>query len=204
MNIITISREFGSGGREIGKRLADILGYDYYDKEILSSIAEEQEEKEEYSGHTSEIFAWQGVPITFRRSFAAPMVMNHPQTGVILQQKRIIEEIAKLGKNFIIVGRNADVILQEYNPFSIFVCADVDSKLRRCEERAAEGEDLTRKQMEYNMRKIDKNRAITRELVSDSKWGAVSSYKLTVNTTTWDIKKLSVALADFITKYFGE
>ena len=54
------------------------------------------------------------------------------------------------------------------------------------------------------MRKIDKNRAITRELVSDSKWGAVSSYKLTVNTTTWDIKKLSVALADFITKYFGE
>ena len=204
MKIVTIGREFGSGGREIGKRLADILGFDYYDREIISSLSSEEEYKASFYNDSSDVFSWQSVPITFRHSFAVPMIMNQPQTQMILEQKRVIESIAEKGRDCIFVGRNADVILGKYDPFKIFVCADLEAKLTRCEERASAGEKLSRKQLEHNMRRIDKNRATAREFICDLKWGEPSSYNMTINTTDWDIKVLSNALAGIINCYFGE
>lgn len=202
MKIITISREFGSGGREIGKRLADILNFDYYDREIISSLTSSEEYNSEFHSGSADAYSWQSVPITFRHSFAIPMIMNQPQTQLILEQKKIIEQIAKKERDCIFVGRNADIILEQYDPFKIFVCADLQAKLRRCEERASQGEKLSRKQLEHNMRRIDKNRAMTREFICDFKWGEPSSYNITVNTTDWSIKNLSSALATFIGDYF--
>ncbi len=68
----------------------------------------------------------------------------------------MIEEIAKAGKNCVIVGRNADVILAEQKPFCIFVCADKETKIRRCIERADKGENLSRKEIINYMQRIDK------------------------------------------------
>ncbi len=99
--------------------------------------------------------------MTFRRSFGSSSVMNSPHISLLLEQKRVIEEIAKQGRDCIIVGRNADVTLREYEPFSIFVCADRETKIKRCIERAEDGESLSPKQVEQNMRRIDKNRAKT-------------------------------------------
>lgn len=70
MKIITISREFGSGGRELGKRLAELLHYDYYDREIITAIAEKKELNERYVEQTLEDHGWRNFPLTYRHSFA--------------------------------------------------------------------------------------------------------------------------------------
>ena len=99
MKIITISREFGSGGRELGKRLADLLGFDYYDREIITSIARDTGLDEKYVANILERHGWQTIPITFRRSFssATTLSVQSTHTELLLQQKRVIEEIAKAG-----------------------------------------------------------------------------------------------------------
>lgn len=202
MRIITISREFGSGGRELGKRLADILGFDYYDREIITTIASSSGMDEEYVASALENNSWQQVPLTFSSSFEAVNLWQNPQTSLLVEQRKIIENIAKLGKDCIIVGRNADVLLADYKPLSIFVCASMDAKIQRCMENAREGENLSRRAMEQNIRRIDKNRAQTREMVTGLKWGQSNGYNVTVNTSGWEIKKLAPVVAEFALKWF--
>lgn len=201
MKIITISREFGSGGRELGKRLADVLGWDYYDREIITAIAERKGMDESYVEKALEQRVWQGVSLTFRGSFS--MGQQPLQTGLLLEQKRVIEGIAKTGRDCVIVGRNADVLLRQYKPFNIFVCADQEAKVRRCLERASQGEQLSRREIEKKMKGIDKSRAQTRDIIAGGKWGLRSGYHLTVNTTGWDIKRLAPAAAEFARCWFG-
>ena len=203
MKSVTISRQFGSGGRELGKRLADELGFDYYDREIITSIAQAQGMDEGYVEKALEDHAWQHIPLTYGRSFASGAVMQSTQTSLLVEQKRVLDGIAKAGKDCVIVGRDADVLLADQKPFSIFVCASMDAKVRRCMERAAEGENLTRKAMEQNIRRIDKARARSREMISDAKWGQGGSYNMTVNTTGWEIKDLTGAVADFVRRWYA-
>ena len=66
---------------------------------------------------------WQQYPMTFRCTLTSPSNIQTNKINLLLEQKRVIERIASLGKNFIIVGRNADIILKDYKPFNIFVCA---------------------------------------------------------------------------------
>jgi cytidylate kinase len=201
MRIITISREFGSGGRELGKRLADMLEWDYYDREIITAIAAEKGMDEDYVEKALEQQSWQGMPLHFRGSFS--LGQQSLQTGLLLEQKRVIEGVAKAGRDCVIVGRNADVLLRVYAPFNIFVCAEQESKIRRCLERSGEGEELSRREVERQMKRIDKGRAATREIITGSKWGAREGYHLTVNTTGWDIKELTPAVARFAENWFG-
>lgn len=203
MKIITISREFGSGGRELGKRLAELLHYDYYDREIITAIAEKKELNERYVEQTLEDHGWRSFPLTYRHSFASIQALQQMQIELLIEQSRIIKEIAKVGKDCIIVGRNADVLLEEYKPFRIFVCARMDAKIRRCIERSDKNETLSRKEMERNIRSIDKNRAKTCEMITGSKWGDRKSYHLAINTTDWNIKELTPAVAEFVSCWFG-
>ena len=201
MKIITISREFGSGGRELGKRLADLLGYDYYDKEIITTIASNKGMDEDYVARLIEQQGWPNIPMTFHQSLVGvPMDTTH--TDLLLEQKRVIEQIAKAGNDCVIVGRNADVLLHDYHPFNIFVCADMEAKIQRCMNRASENEDLNVKEMERKINKIDKSRSQTRDLVTDSSWGDRSDYHLTINTSNWNINELALAVADFANSWF--
>lgn len=203
MRIITISREFGSGGRELGKRLAEHLGFDYYDREIITAIAAEKGLDEAYVENAMDGEGWKNVPLTFRQSFASTAVLQAPNTDLLLAQKRVIERIAEAGRDCVIVGRNADVFLSDYKPFHIFVCADTEAKVRRCLERAEAGESLTRREILRKMRRIDRNRAETRDLLTGSRWGVRGSYHLTVNTGDWEIKELVPAVAEFALRFFG-
>ena len=120
--IVTISREFGSGGKEIGKRLADKLGYAYYDSEIITLLVKETEMSEEYIKNISE----KGVypyAFQFAKSFVMYNTMQNNQTEILVKQANILKEIAQKG-NVIIVGRGANTILKEYNPMNIFVYAN--------------------------------------------------------------------------------
>lgn len=203
MNIITISREFGSGGREIGKRLADILGYDYYDKEIISAISKSQNLDEHYVETTLHSPFAQNFQFTFHRSFFDPLSLNVTQARLLIEQKKVIEGIAANGKNVVIVGRNADYILKNYKPFRLFITADMQSKLQRCKERGDGNENMSDKEMESSIRRIDKVRKETCALVAGTDWGNRELYNLIVNTSNADIKKLSAALAAYIASYFS-
>jgi len=203
MKIITISREFGSGGRELGKRLSDILGFDYYDREIITSIAENKGLDEKYVENALEKSIWQTIPLTYRHSFDVPALIHAPHTDLLSEQTRIIKEIANAGKDCIIVGRNADFLLKEHNPFNIFVCADLEAKVKRCLERA-ENEELTHKQLIQKIHRIDKTRAKTRDMISHSKWGHRGTYHLIINTTNWSIKELSPSIAQLAENWFNK
>ena len=203
MKIITISREFGSGGRELGKRLADLTGFDYYDSEIISAVAKNSGMDEHYVENALANHGWQNQVITFGGTLSSSAYIQSSRINLLLEQKKVIEEIAALGKDCIIVGRNADVVLREYQPFNVFVCADISSKVKRCVERAPEGEKLSEKELIRKMKQIDKNRSQTREIIGGPAWGQRDAYHLTVNTTDWDIKELVPAVADFAARWFG-
>lgn len=204
MKIITISREFGSGGRELGKRLADALGFDYYDREIIAAIAQARGLDENYVEHALESHDWQHIPLTFHHSFTSVSLMQTIHTDLLREQRRVLDGIAGAGRDCVIVGRNADILLRDQKPLTIFICADMDSKVRRCMERAPDNEHLSRRQIQQNIRRIDKGRAQSREMISDSKWGLGSSYHITINTSGWSIKELTPVVADFARRWFEQ
>lgn len=204
MKIVTISREFGSGGREIGKRLADELGFDYYDKEIISAIAKNENLDEQYVNETIHSSFTKNFQYTFNHSFFDPLSLNVTQARLLIEQKKIIEGIAKKGKDAIIVGRNADYILRGYKPFKLFVCASQASKIERCKERGEGSDNLSDKEIEKYINKIDRVRKETCAIVAGNTWGDRRHYNLIVNTTDADLKKLAELLSIYIKAYFDK
>lgn len=204
MNIITISREFGSGGRELGKRLADLTGYDYYDREIISAVAKRSGMDADYVENTLNNHGWKDQIITFRGTLTSSAYASSSTVALLLEQRKVIKGIANLGNDCIIVGRNADVILKEFDPFNIFVCATKEAKLRRCLERVSgDSEKPSEKDLLRKMKQIDRVRAESRELMSGSAWGQRDAYHITVNTSDREIKSLAPAVADFALNWFG-
>lgn len=202
--IITISREFGSGGRELGKRLSEALGIPCYDNEIIQMIAEEHGFDQNYVAHISEKNIQAAYPLTIGHRFSVtPYAITKQAIKIVLEQQKIIEGFARQG-DCVIIGRCADVILQEYQPLNIFVYADKAAKLQRCIERAPEGENLSPAELERKMRDIDKNRAKHRELYSHTKWGAKENYHLCVNTSGKEIKSLIPALTEYVKCWFEQ
>jgi len=205
MRIITISRQFGSGGRELGKRLAERLGWDYYDREIIDTLAAEQGLEPDYVKKALANHGWQNMQLTYRNSFSHLLYDPGMSTQIRIREREILREIAALGNDCVIIGRDADVILEDFHPFRVFVCADTEARLRRCmkhELRRPEPERLSERQVLRNMKRIDRNRAHTREILTGRVHGDGSSFDLTVNTAGWDIKKLTGALADFALQWF--
>ena len=224
--IITISREFGSGGRELGKRLAEALHIPCYDHEIIEMIAKENGFNEDYVAHMSEKSIEAAYPLTIGHRFGVPpfQIMDQP-IRVAVAQRQILENFAKSG-DCVIVGRGADVILKAYKPLNIFVYADKeskiercqrrapagenmfvyadkDSRIERCQRRAPQGEHLTPREIESHMKQIDRNRSQHHQMYSDSKWGAKESYDLCINTSRRYVKDLVPAVAKFCEDWFN-
>lgn len=197
--IITISREFGSGGREIGKRLADELKLSYYDKEIITKIAKETGMSEEYIKNISE----RGVypyAFQFAKTFASYSGFQKEQTDLLVAQNKILKQIAEKG-NCIIVGRGANVILEDYAPMNIFVYSDMESKMKRCRLKRKD-EELTDKELEHKIMQIDKNRREYHKIISDLTWGDKRNYHLCINTSELEIKRVIPSLSSYIEEWF--
>ena len=198
--IITISREFGSGGREVGKRLADELGYNYYDKEIIEKIAERTGKSEEFV----EKFSEKGIStyiLNFAKSFKTYYTVQNNQTEVLVAQQKILKEIAQQG-NCVIVGRGAGSILKEFKPMNIFVYANMQSKINRCKMKR-EDENGTDKEIEQKIKQIDKQRKQYNNIISNSEWGDKENYHLCINTSNIEIKTIISPLANYIRNWFG-
>ena len=202
--IITISREFGSGGRELGKRLAKALGIPCYDHEIIEMIAKENGFNEDYVANVGEKSIEAAYPLTIGHRFGMqPFQIMEQPIRVAVAQRQIIENFAKQG-DCVIVGRCADVILKDYHPLNLFVYADKEAKIERCLRRAPAGEKLTRGDIERRMRQIARGRAQYREMYADSKWGAKETYHLCISTTEKYIKEIIPGLAAYVRCWFSE
>lgn len=193
--IITIGREFGSGGRELGRRLAEELGIEYYDREILTQIAKHTSLAEEYIQNVVERQPHSLLPITIGRSFAYVEDYAFKQAQAVYQaQSEIIRELAEKS-DCVIIGRCADYILREQKPLRIFVYADLESRIARCMDRRSEGENLTEKDLKKQILAMDKNRARYYEFYTGTKWGDKVNYDLCINTTGTVIKEIVPAIA---------
>jgi len=207
MRIITISRQFGSGGRELGKRLAERLGWDYYDRQIIDTLADEHALEPDYVKKALANHGWHNIQLTYRNSFSHLLYDPGASTELRIREREILREIAALGSDCVIIGRDADVILEDLHPFRIFVCGDMEARLRRCmkhEQSRPEAERLSERQVLRNIRRIDRNRIHTREILTGKPHGDGSTFDLTVNTTNWDLKKLTGALSDFALRWFED
>ncbi len=193
--IITIGREFGSGGREFGRRLAEALGFAYYDQEIISEIAKRTSLSEQYVEAIVEHQPSFSFPIHIGRSFYPVVNPAFEQTMAVYQeQARIITQMAAKS-NCVIVGRCADYILKEYRPFRIFIYADMESKIKRCREKGPEDEKLTDKELKQKITGIDKKRAKYYEVYTGHAWGDKLNFDLCINTTQTVIKEIVPAIA---------
>ena len=130
--IITISREFGSGGREIGKRLADILGYDYYDREIISEVAKIGNFSEQYVEEVDEKGYSSGYTLTFGRTLFYPVAAWDNSTRILLAEQKALKEIAGKGRDCIIVGRCADYVLKDRaDCLNVFIHSSFEKRAER-------------------------------------------------------------------------
>lgn len=200
MKIITISREFGSGGRELGKRLADVLGVPCYDHEIIDMVAEKHGFDKNYVSHISEKDIRMFYPSTIGTRFINPPVFQQP-VQIAAAQHEIIRQLAQQS-DCVIVGRCADVLCQDMNPLNMFVYADRPSKLQRCKDRADKNEHISEKEIFCRMKQIDKERAAYRKLFTDEKWGRKEFYHLCINTSGKKIKMLIPAVAAYVNAWF--
>ncbi|MCQ2436681.1 MAG: cytidylate kinase-like family protein [Clostridia bacterium] len=203
MKIITLSREFGSGGREIAKRLADELHLAYYDKEILMAIAEQSGLDIRYIKDTLDSGALHSYPISFARTFSRVSTFETNTQTILAAQHRFIREVGKKG-DCIIVGRGADSVLAEYNPFRIFVYADNATKVRRCHERDVDDDaNVPDKELLKRFSRIDRARAENHNFISETRWGDKNGYDLCINTSgVKTIKSIVPSIAEYIEKWY--
>lgn len=194
--IITISREFGSGGRTIGRMVADQLGIPFYDKELVDQIALESgfapkfvEEHGEHSpGNSlfSYAFAPQGIPGVLNGLSTADFLWNI-QCSVILQ-------LADQGP-CVIVGRNADYILKDRpDALHVYVHADMDFRADRIVRLYGESE----KSPAARLQEKDKRRSVNYQHYTGRTWGASSNYDVCLNTSTIGVEEAADIVVNII------
>lgn len=178
---ITIGRQFGSGGREIGKKVAQALGIPYYDKELLAVAAKE-------SGLSHQFLESYDEKPT--NSFFYSLVMGqqnllHGAHGVTVEQlaakaqREAVLSVAGQG-SCVIVGRCADYLLRDKPGLvRVFVCADWDKRI----ERVCQRDGVGPKEAEEKMRRMDKTRGAYYTFHTDRKWSDAATYDLCVNSS---------------------
>lgn len=186
--IICISREFGSGGRELAQRLSEKLGIPMYDKELITRVAEEGDTSEEFVKNHEENPTYShifGIPIGYPAQGAIYDGILTPERLFHIQSK-VIKDIAQEQGSCIFVGRCSDIILQEYkNCFTFFVHSPLENR----KKRIMETEQISKKQAAKRIKQIDWERASYHDYYTKIKWGHPSNYHLTLNMGKMDMDK---------------
>lgn len=198
MKIITISREYGSGGRIIGQEMAKLLKYEFYDRSIILDIAKDLNlsEKEVYDLTEENKATFLQLP------FENYTGMDRHSVDVLRAQRQVLLQIAEQGKDCIIIGRSADAILRDDDPLKIFVYADTDTRIKNIRNVEPKYAGKTDKQIYRDMKRIDSVRASYYELVSGDKWGRKENYDLCINTSGKDPAELAASIAEFAKAWF--
>lgn len=210
--IITISREFGSGGRLIGKLVAEALDYTFYDKEIIDMAAQESGLSADFIKNTEQNISsgflynlllgtsYSGTASNAAQSIAGNQILPLADQ-VFNAERKIILELAKKS-NCVIVGRCADYILsnsQEINKkdlLNVFIYGDLDDKLKRIEELYREPEMAAKK----NVIQIDKRRANHYNTFTENTWGERKNYDLMINSSSAGVEGTAKLIVDIARK----
>ena len=197
--IITIGRQFGSAGREIGQLLADELGIKLYDKEMLAVAAKEsgicEELFEAHDEKPTNSFLYSLVMDTYSLGYTSnaytDMPINHK---VFLAQFNAIKKIAEEGP-CVLVGRCADYALESFdNCVSVFIHADLDERIKRIARKY----DLTDAKAKDLIVKTDKKRASYYDYYTNKKWGDADSYELCLDSSKLGVKGTVDAILAYI------
>ena len=175
--IITISREFGSGGRFIGEEVAKKLGIAYYDKNIINDIAEKSGLSPEYVQKNAELSPKKGL---FAYAFAGRDITGKSVEDMVYEaQRKVILELAEK-EPCVIIGRNADYILKDRDDvLNVFIHGDTPEKIQRI-TRLYNVEEQKAVKM---MADIDKRRMANYNFYTNQKWGKADNYTLCLNSS---------------------
>ena len=175
--IITISREFGSGGRFIGEEVAKKLGIAYYDKNIIGQIAEKSGLSPEYIQENAELSPKKGL---FAYAFSGRDITGKSVEDMVYEaQRNIILELAEK-EPCVIIGRNADYILKDRDDvLNVFIHGDMLEKIKRITGLY----NVKEKEVVKMMADTDKRRRTNYNFYTDQKWGKASNYTLCLNSS---------------------
>ena len=175
--IITISREFGSGGRFIGEEVAKKLGIAYYDKNIIGQIAEKSGLSPEYIQENAELSPKKGL---FAYAFSGRDITGKSVEDMVYEaQRNIILELAEK-ESCVIIGRNADYILKDRDDvLNVFIHGDMPEKTQRITSLY----NVEEKEAVKMMADTDKRRRINYNFYTDQNWGKASNYTLCLNSS---------------------
>lgn len=175
--IITISREFGSGGRFIGEEVAKKLGIAYYDKNIIGQIAEKSSLSPEYIQENAELSPKKGL---FAYAFSGRDITGKSVEDMVYEaQRNIILELAEK-EPCVIIGRNADYILKDRDDvLNVFIHGDMPEKIKRITGLY----NVKEKEAVKMMADTDKRRRTNYNFYTDQNWGKASNYTLCLNSS---------------------
>ena len=189
--IITINRMYGSGGRLLGKALAEKLGIGFYDKELIRLASEKNQipYKELEKVDEKKASQWR-LPVKEQMQME-PQYHFHPMNDVLFEtQSQVIQELAQK-EDCIIVGRCANYVLGD-KCFSLFVYAPFEYRVQSIMERLGREEKSAR----ALVKKMDKTRRSYYEFFTDEKWKDLSNYQMCIDTSRFDQEFLLKLLAD--------
>ena len=187
--IITVGREFGSGGHIIAAKLAEHFGIQFLDSNILAEVAKKSNTSEEYLKKYDE---------SARNLFFSRTVngfSNSPEEIIAQMQFDYIKQKSDAGESFVVIGRCADYILRE-NPalVRVFVLGDTEAKIKRTAER----EGISEEKAKIRMEQADKRRKYFHNTHSENKWGDSRSYDITGNSSKLGLDSTAELLIKYI------
>ena len=189
--IITISREFGSGGKYIGILVAKKLGIPCYDRDIIEKIAEESGFVDEFIKRVTEYAPSKSI---FAYSFVGRSATGESiEDKIFAIQEKVIRELADKGP-CVIVGRSADYILRDYDTLDVFIYAPTDDKIKRTMRFKNVSERVAKKLV----KETDKKRSINYKYYTGKNWGERENYTVMLNSTDLGVEKT----ADFIVEIY--
>ena len=190
--IITISREFGSGGRFIGEEVAKKLGIAYYDKEVINQIAEQSGLALEFVQNSAELSPRKGI---FAYAFSGRDITGKSVEDMVYEaQQKVILEIAEK-EECVIIGRNADFILRNRSDvFNVFVHGNMPEKIKRI----CKLYDVTESEAAKMITDTDKRRMANYNFYTEQKWGMACNYTLSLNSSQLGYEKCMQIIIDCI------
>lgn len=204
--VITIARQYGSGGREIGERVAEILGIPIYDKELITDAAAKGNLHEDIIKGADEsaansllyTLAMGSNPAGTISHFGYKMPLNDK---LFILQSESIKEYAQKG-SCVIIGRCADYVLRdEANVLNLFIYGDLDHRKERVAERHPE---IKSSQIVDVINKTDKRRASYYNFYTGNKWGKYDNYDMAINSSTLGIEGTANIIASIARTILSE